>query len=215
MAPQKNIAKKPKSTGRIKTSGVRRHRYGLLVAVIFLVLIIAAGIIGYKLIKSFNESPSKKSDDAAKIDTHDDSKNSSDVEESQDPKGTESHSDPDREKEKANPQYEGDNPNNSATLTGIINYIGAADDTFMVRVAIDQTISTGTCNFILTSPSGQTYNFSSETTSGPSSTYCSLNTSFSNLKSEFGTWKVSATIKDTTGGKAGTITGEGAVNESR
>ena len=208
MAPQKNIAKKPKSTGRLKISGAQRHRYGLFIALIFLILIVVAGIIGYKLIKSSNESPAKKSDDTTKVDTHDESKNGPSAEGSQDPKGTQSHSDPDREKEKANPKYEGDDPNNSATLTGIINYIGAANDTFMVRVAIDQTISSGTCNFILTSPSSQVYNFASETEPGPTSTYCELNIPLPNP--EKGSWEVKVDIS-TTDGKKGTITGEASL----
>lgn len=108
---------------------------------------------------------------------------------------------PTPEAEKNNTQYEGENPNNSESLTGIINYIGISDDTLSVRVSIEQSVA-GTCVFTITTPSGKTINGSSAISVGPTSSFCS----FSTPAQESGSWKVS--VGATSSDKHGTITGE-------
>lgn len=213
MAAKRNT-KKPKRTGHIKTSGARRHRYGPAVAIIFLILIVVSAFVGYKVIKSFDDPILKKSENGSNTagsPKTEDEKTNDNNSGSQDTKEDKTKEDnPPRETEKSNPKYEGNDVNSENTLTGIVNYVGLSDNTFMVRVAIDQTISSGTCDFALTSPSGKVYGFSNSTTSGPSSTYCGLDADFSSLRSEHGTWKISTTIKSTSG-KTGIISGEGAI----
>lgn len=53
-----------------------------------------------------------------------------------------------KQEEKA-PQYEGESPNKSETLTGMITYANVADDELTIRVNIDQFLQTGTCNIAL------------------------------------------------------------------
>lgn len=212
MAAKKNT-KKPKSTGRIKTSGVKRHRYGPIVAVIFLILIGAAGFVGYKVIKSFDnpvlkktEETSSTTDSAKPDDKKSDDKDSEKIEEdkAKDAPST-------RESEKPNLKYEGEGDvNTSESLTGIVNYVGLYDGAFMTRITINQTISNGTCDFTLTSPSGKAYKRSNNTSSSPSSTDCKLNVPFSELGNESGTWKVSVMVKSDNG-KSGVISGEGTI----
>ncbi|MBQ3271048.1 hypothetical protein IJH10_00375 [Candidatus Saccharibacteria bacterium] len=108
---------------------------------------------------------------------------------------------PTPEAEKNNTQYEGENPNNSESLTGIINYIGISDGTLSVRVSIEQSVA-GTCVFTITTPSGKTINGSSAISVGPTSSFCS----FSTPAQESGSWKVS--VGATSSDKHGTITGE-------
>lgn len=212
MAVKRNT-KKPKSTGHIKTSGIKRHRYGPIVVVLFLILIAAAGVVGYKVIKSFDDPILKKPDASTQDNTKPDEKQPDDKssdEQNSDKGQAKKEETPARENEKSNPKYEGGDVNNENSLTGIVNYVGLSEDTVMIRVAIDQTVSRGTCDFTLTSPSGKVYTFSNSTTSGPSSTYCGLNKLFADLGGESGTWKISATIKSSSG-KSGTIHGEGVL----
>lgn len=209
--------KKPKSTGRIKTTGVKRHRYGPVVAVIFIILLAAAGIIGYQVIKSINETGStKKSEETSKTETSEkstkeaESTNQKSEETKTESATEETTQNPARETEKNNAQYEGENANDSASLTGIVNYVGLVDGSFNVRISVDQTVANGTCDFALVSPSGRAFSFSNAMTHGPTSTYCSLTVPFENLDSEQGTWKITATVTSISG-KTGIITGEGTI----
>lgn len=113
----------------------------------------------------------------------------------------ENSTEPTPEAEKNNTQYEGENPNNSESLTGIINYIGISDGTLSVRVSIEQSVA-GTCVFTITTPSGKTINGSSAISVGPTSSFCS----FSTPAQESGSWKVS--VGATSSDKHGTIAGE-------
>lgn len=47
-------------------------------------------------------------------------------------------------------QYEGESPNKSSSLTGVINYKSVADTTLTIRITIDQTINEGSCRLVLT-----------------------------------------------------------------
>ena len=47
------------------------------------------------------------------------------------------------------PQYDGESPNKSETLTGMITYANVADDELTIRINIDQFLQTGTCNIVL------------------------------------------------------------------
>lgn len=53
-----------------------------------------------------------------------------------------------KQEEKA-PQYEGESPNKSETLTGMITYANVADNELVIRVNIDQFLQSGTCNIAL------------------------------------------------------------------
>lgn len=46
-------------------------------------------------------------------------------------------------------QYEGESPNKSETLTGLISYAGVINNKLTIRVSIDQFLSTGNCNLKL------------------------------------------------------------------
>ena len=47
-------------------------------------------------------------------------------------------------------QYSGDNPNDAGELSGVITYTGVVNDTFAIRVNIDQYVNEGTCTLTLT-----------------------------------------------------------------
>lgn len=60
-----------------------------------------------------------------------------------------------KSEEKA-PQYEGESPNKSETLTGLITYADVVNDELVIRVNIDQFLQSGNCNLTM-SRNGITY----------------------------------------------------------
>lgn len=47
------------------------------------------------------------------------------------------------------PQYSGDNPNDAERLTGVISYAGVSGSNLLIRVNIDQYLSSGNCKLSL------------------------------------------------------------------
>ena len=54
------------------------------------------------------------------------------------------------------PQYDGDSPNKSETLTGLMSYADVVNDELVIRVSIDQFLQSGNCNLVMTR-NGVTY----------------------------------------------------------
>lgn len=69
-------------------------------------------------------------------------------------------------------QYEGANPNNSSSLTGIINYKSVVNNTLQIRTTINQYLDEGSCTLTLNGPNGQTYTNSVNIIANPSSSTC-------------------------------------------
>jgi len=53
------------------------------------------------------------------------------------------------EPEQKAPQYDGESPNKSETLTGLITYADVKDGELIIRVNIDQFLQSGNCNLAL------------------------------------------------------------------
>jgi len=105
---------------------------------------------------------------------------------------------------KAPTQYEGNDPNNAASLTGFISYSSVVDGNLVIRTTIDQALSSGTCKLTLTK-GGESITKTSDIVANPSSSTCSgFDIPTSELSS--GTWTMKISI--TSGNKTGTITGE-------
>ena len=98
-------------------------------------------------------------------------------------------------------QYEGDSPNTSNSLTGVINYKSVIDGNLTLRITIDQTISSGTCTLKLIS-SGRTITKNAAVVQNPSSSTCE---GFSVPVSELsgGQWSIEITV--TSGDRTGTF----------
>lgn len=113
-------------------------------------------------------------------------------------------SEPTREAEKDLPgQYEGPNPNESESLTGVITHKTATDGQLILRTLIHQTLSSGSCTLKLISPS-KTVTETVPIISNPSSSTCEgFNIPLSKLAS--GSWQIE--IKLNSGGKTGTLKG--------
>ena len=107
------------------------------------------------------------------------------------------------EKEKdTQPPYEGDDANNSASLTGVVTYKSVVDGKLLIRTTINQILDSGTCE--LTLSNGQkTVTRNSGIAPNPSSSTCE---GFDIPTSELGsgTWKIE--IKISGDDKTGTLT---------
>ncbi len=98
-------------------------------------------------------------------------------------------------------QYEGDSPNTSNSLTGVINYKSVVDGNLTLRVTIDQSLTSGTCSLKLTS-AGKTVTRSASIITNPSSSTCEgFSVPVSELSS--GQWTIEITV--TSGGRTGTF----------
>lgn len=104
-------------------------------------------------------------------------------------------------------QYEGSNPNTAPSLTGFISYSSVVDGILVIRVTIDQELSSGTCEISLTK-GGESLTRTSSIVANPSSSTCSgFDIPTSGLSS--GGWSIEITIASE--GKTGTITGEATI----
>ena len=185
---------------RIKKTNNQKSHHVFLYFIILLV-IAAAVVLGLLFFKPTFEKKTQGDDSSST--TSDSTKESDDKKSSDDSTKKEEESTPEvkPETEKNNTQYEGEDPNTSASLTGIINYAGISEGNLIIRVSIEQSVN-GTCVFTLNTPSGKTVNGSSAITIGPSSAFCSMTTP----ATESGTWKIS--VGATSADKHGIITGE-------
>lgn len=64
----------------------------------------------------------------------------------------------DAKPEEKAPQYEGESPNKSETLTGMITYTGVMNDKLAIRVNIDQFLQTGKCKLTIKKDGNNIYN---------------------------------------------------------
>lgn len=168
-----------------------------LLLVIAAVVLIVAAAGTYAIIRSGdNQDPTKQQ---AENTSQDDTENSDD--------SSKNDSNTSVEAEKhITTQYAGDSANSNSKLTGILNYKAVTDNNLVLRVTIDQTISSGTCALTLTDSSGgRVVTRSAGIIQNPSSSTCEgFNVPVSELGS--GTWKIEVGVNGDN--KTGAITGE-------
>ena len=155
----------------------------ILVALASVAIVIVTGIFAYIHLSS-NEQRSPEPPKAQTLDTPD----SSTATNPDNPANT-----PSEAKKKDDPvQYEGSDPNNSASLTGVINYKAVNEDGLTLRVTIDQALGNGTCTLKLTS-AGRVVTRTANVAQNPSSSTCE---GFSIPVSELGNgqWEIEVTV---------------------
>lgn len=103
-------------------------------------------------------------------------------------------------------QYQGDSVSNNPNLTGIINYKSVVGDNLVIRVTIDQVLSSGSCALTLTDASKtKSVTRTADISQNPSSSTCQgFDVPISELKS--GEW--SMIVKVNGNNKTGDITGK-------
>lgn len=107
--------------------------------------------------------------------------------------------------EKKVEQFDGEDPNEKAELTGVITYAGVNDGSLMIRVNIDQYLAGGMCKLKIIGSSGVAYEETVEVADSAATATCKgFNVATTKLPSE----KVNISILVTSGNKTGTIKGE-------
>lgn len=183
--------------------GRRRKNPVKVVIVLFVILgIIIAGVFAFlnkdKIISIFKG----EKNDSSTSQTSSSNTNPNDDKKSDDTTSDSQNNEPTREAEKSDiSQYEGEDPNKSGMITGVINAGANESGTLSVRVVIDQALSSGTCTIVVSHSSGATNTVSAPVEPGPSSSFC-----VAEAGSAPGNWKITATVS--ADNKTGTITGE-------
>lgn len=100
-------------------------------------------------------------------------------------------------------QHDGDNPNNSDGLWGVVNYSQVVDGVLSIRVTIDQQLTSGVCSLHLTNGT-RTITKEVAIAANPSSSTCK-GFDIPSSELEKGVWNIRVNIDSD--GKQGTITG--------
>ena len=102
-------------------------------------------------------------------------------------------------------QYDGDNPNTNASLTGVVNYAGATANNIIIRVNIDQYIDGGTCKLNLSQNGVVAYTTTSNLIADVTTATCE---GFNLPRSVVGSGNFAISIELSSGDKTGVINGE-------
>lgn len=128
----------------------RKRNFRWVKWLLFLVLLVAA-ITVVILVK--NNYFDKKEENSSQQNIDIDKNKTEDKKEEEKPE--DKNGDEPKQEEKA-PQYEGESPNKSETLTGLITYADVQNDELIMRVNIDQFLQSGNCDLTM-SRNGVTY----------------------------------------------------------
>ena len=122
----------------------RKRNFRWVKWLIFLVLIAGAITVAILVKNNFDNN---------KTDNNKQSTDTSKTEEKKSEEKSENNSDEKNEKsqksEEKVPQYDGESPNKSETLTGLITYADVVNDELVIRVNIDQFLQSGNCNLMM------------------------------------------------------------------
>lgn len=102
-------------------------------------------------------------------------------------------------------QYEGENPNKSENLTGVISYAGVSGSNLIVRVNIDQYLAEGNCKLALIKDGTTIYNSAAEIMSSVSTSTCN---GFTVSTAGLPKGKITVEITLESSGKYGKMVGE-------
>lgn len=108
-------------------------------------------------------------------------------------------------------QYEGEDPNNSADLTGAITYAGLSPDgnSLMIQTNIDQYLNGGTCELILMRGGETVYNASTRIVPGVSTSACEGG--FNVPLTQISVGNLQIIVNLSSGGKTGVLKGEAKI----
>lgn len=164
---------------------------------IILILLIAAVFVVYQVWDNyFND---KKEPETTEIDKKEETKQEENKVEPE-------NITPEPEEKKENTQYEGENPNTSASLSGAITYAAASGNDLFIRLNIDQYLSGGNCSLrLVLEDDVVVYSETVNIVSSASTATCEgFNIPLSKIGS--GNYKIYVNLESN--GKTGTINGE-------
>lgn len=106
------------------------------------------------------------------------------------------------------PQYDGDDPNKTAGLTGAITYAGVSNNYLRIRINIDQYLGSGSCNIVLARAGQQIYSDYANIVSSASTSTCE---GFDIPVSSLGAGNLQIKVTFSSGDKSGVVTGEAKI----
>lgn len=166
---------------------------------IILILLIAAGVVVYLVWDNYF---SEKKSIGEQAETNQVEKKQ---EEEKGRQETDVDVDDDNNDEKKVKQYEGEDPNKKAELTGVVTYAGVNGDKLTIRVNIDQYIGGGTCRLSLKRGGGDIYNAEARIVDSATTATCE---GFDVPLSGLGSGDLVIVIYISSGDKTGEIKGE-------
>ena len=173
----------------------RRRNKRWLGKVLFLVLIIVAGVVCCLVWDNYfrDKTPEKPGNNSKETPKEEEVKKSEPEQETEVV-----------EKEKVK-QYEGEDPNVADDLTGVVTYAGVSGNELIIRVNIDQYLAEGSCRLTLLQDGAVVYNDTAEIIDSASTATCAgFNVPVTNL----GSGETGIRIELDASGKRGVIAGE-------
>ena len=182
----------------------KRSRKGLVWVIIFVVLFVVAGVVGYFVWDGYFRE--KKADgEAPAADVVKEEVKRVEVKMEPEAAKTEEKQNVGEDGKEVIVQYEGDDPNEGDAITGAITYLGKSAGQLVVRVNIDQYLASGTCALTLRNGGGLVHSETAEVVTSASTATCAgFNVPVEGLPG--GSTQVIVTI--TSGEKNGEIRGE-------
>ena len=151
----------------------KRSHKGLIWSIVFVVLIATAGVVGDFVWDGYfrdkgeevTSSEAKKEDDTKK----DAEVKVQEVEEKAEPETEKNVGEDGKE---IIVQYEGENPNESGGISGVVTYAGVSNGQLVIRVNIDQYLAGGSCTLALRNGGGLVYSDTAEVVDAASTATC-------------------------------------------
>ena len=176
----------------------RRKSKKWIARLIFLILVIIAGVVCYFVWDSYFRDKISEEDEAGTVEIIEEPKKG-------DEEDLETAEIPEVVEEKKVILYEGDDPNEKSELTGVITYAGVSGNFLMVRVNIDQYLSEGNCRLDLMRNGSSVYSDSVTIVNSAATATCE---GFNIPVSALGAGDYDIMIRLSSSGKEGVINGE-------
>ena len=174
----------------------RKRSKKWLFRLFFLVLLVVAGAICYFVWDGyFREKPEEPQASGTAVVEEDKQEEQGGSEEKEET--------PTIEKEEI-PQYDGEDPNTAEELSGALTYLGVSGSNLLIRVSIDQYLSSGTCRLEISRGGQVVFSDSAAIVSAASTATCE---GFNVPVSEVGSGEIEVKIYLDGGGKTGKIVG--------
>ena len=181
------------------TSRRRKNWLKYIIIVIFLAGLVA---LGFAIWKSFQAEEPKSEPGSGEPTAVVTPKSEPEGDDKKDDKKDETKT---AEQKKKVEQFDGEDPNEGEGLTGVITYAGASGGNLVIRVNIDQYLTSGMCKLKLTGNGGAVYEETVEVIDSAATATCK---GFNVATSKLPSGKVNISILVTSGEKTGTIEGE-------
>lgn len=188
---------------------VRRRRKKHVYIIVIVVLLAVAGGVGFAVWNSYVRNNGEQQQEESEIKDDYEVKVEKDGKGGDEEKVVEKNDDvePEREKEKEEIMtYEGNNPNSEDGLTGAVTFAGTNGDTLVIRINIDQYITSGSCELGLYKNGAIVYSDTANISAAASTATCEgFNVPIGSI-GEGGQYQIVINVRS--GDKVGVINGE-------